>query len=236
MRDNGEHAEADADRVDVGFTEMPRQRGDAVEHRSARLRQPEHAGHLRNQDVHGDAGEKARRHRRRQQIGDPAQPEQAAGDEDHADQQRQRHRERLIVWRTGGGHQHQAAGEDRRDRGIGAAGQEAVAAEHGKTDRSRDEGEEADLRREAAEPRRRHLFGDRDRRQRQARDQIARQIAARNRAASGRSAIGLRSLRAGPGHRSLAPCCRRLVRKYSPIVRQKASRGGRASISWRAPP
>ena len=91
--------------------------------------------------------------------------------------QRQRHRERLIVRRAGGRHQHKAAGEDRRDGGIGAAGQEAVAAEHGKAERSRDEGEEADLRREAAEAGGRHLLGDRNRRQRQARDQVARQIA-----------------------------------------------------------
>ena len=85
-------------------------------------------------------------------------------------------RERLIVRRAGRRQQRQAAGEDRRDGGIGAAGQEAVAAEHGKAERARDEGEEADLRREAAEPRGRHLLGDRDRGQRQARDQVARQI------------------------------------------------------------
>ena len=97
----------DAERVEVGRAELPRQLADAVEHRPARRRQAEHAGHLRHQDVHGDAGEKADRHRRRQQIGDPAQAEQAADDEDDADHQRQRHRERLIVRRAGGGHQQQ---------------------------------------------------------------------------------------------------------------------------------
>jgi hypothetical protein len=109
-------------------------------------------------------------------IRDPAQPTQAANSEDRANQQRQSHGVRLIVGRAGCGQRNQSAGKNRRDGGIGAAGQEAVAAERGKSQRSRDEGEKADLRREAAEPGGRHLFGDGDRSQRQARDQIGRQI------------------------------------------------------------
>jgi hypothetical protein len=37
---------------------------------------------LRDQDVHGDAGEKADHHRRRQQIGDAAEAEQSAQDQE----------------------------------------------------------------------------------------------------------------------------------------------------------
>ena len=96
----------------------------------------------------------------------------------HADHQRQRDRMRGIIRRAGGGERGEAAGEDRRDGGIGAAGQEAVAAQHGETDRARHEGKEADLRLEAAEPGGRHLFGDRDRGERQPRDQVGREVGA----------------------------------------------------------
>ena len=140
--------------------------------------------------------------------------------------QRQRHRERLILRRAGGRHQHQATGEDRRDGGIGAAGQEAVAAEHGKADRSRDEGEEADLRREAAEPGGRHLLGDRDRRQRQARDQVARQVAQpeRGQRAEDRP-VGFLGTVCGNirWHRSRALCAEEYPCEYSDIARPKAS-------------
>jgi len=139
--------------------------------------QAEHAGHLRHQDVHGDAGEKADRDRHRQQIGDAAEAEQAGGDRHDADHERQRDCERLVVGRAGGGNRRKPASKNRRDRGVGAAGQESVAAQHGKADRARDEGEEADLRREPTEPRGRHLLGNRDRRERQPCDQVVRQVA-----------------------------------------------------------
>ena len=205
---------------------MPRQRRDAVEHRPAGRGQPEHAGHLRDQDVHGDAGEKADHDRRRQQIGDPAEPKQAAHDENDANSQRQRRREGLILRRAGGSHQRKASGEDRRDGGIGAAGQEAVAAEHGKADRSRDEGEETDLRREAAEAGGRHLLGNRNRRQRQARDQVARQVAQPERGQRTEDRpVGFFGAVSGNirGHRSRALCAEEYPCEYSDIARPKAS-------------
>ena len=121
----------------------------------------------------GDAGEEADHHRHRQQIGDAAEAESAAGQHHRADHQRQRDRKPLILRRAGGGERGKSAGEDRRDRGIRAAGQEAVAAEQREAERARHEGEEADLRRKTAEPRRGHLLGDRNRRQRQARHEVA---------------------------------------------------------------
>ncbi len=183
---------------------MLRERRDFIQRWSLRRRQPQHARHLRDQDVHGNAGEKADSYRRRKQVGDPAQPEHAAQHENDADHQRQRDGERLVVGRSGCRHQHQPAGEDRRDGGIRAAGQEAVAAQRGKPQRSRarDEREEADLRREAAEPRGGHLFGDRDGGQGQPRDQVARQVArAKGRQRAEDRPVGF--LRSVLGHR---PC------------------------------
>jgi hypothetical protein len=140
--------------------------------------QPEHARHLRHQDVHGNAGEKADRHRRRQQIGDAAEAEYAARDQHRAHHQGERDRERLVVRRPGGGEQRQPTGEDRRDGGIRPDREKAVGPPHGKADRARDEGEESDLRREAAEPRGRHLFGNGDRRQRQPGHDVGRHVSA----------------------------------------------------------
>ncbi|MGY3425662.1 hypothetical protein ACVWZW_006166 [Bradyrhizobium sp. F1.13.4] len=130
----------------------------------------------------GDAGEEADHDRHGQEIGDAAEAEGAAGQHHRTDHQCQRDRESLILRRAGGGQRRQPAGEDRRDRGIGAAGQETVAAEHRKAERPRHESEEADLRGEAAEPCGRHLLGNRDRRKRQAGHEVARQRIGRQRA------------------------------------------------------
>jgi hypothetical protein len=60
-------------------------------------------------------------------------PKNAADHQHKANHQRERAGQRDIVGRAGGGEQSQAASENRRDRGVGAARQEAVAAQQGKT-------------------------------------------------------------------------------------------------------
>ena len=112
--------------------------------------------------------------RDRQQVGDPAEPENAADHQHDADHQREHAGERGIVGRAGRRQQREAAGKDRRDGGVGAAGQEAVAAEQRERQRARQKREESDLRRKPAEPRRRQLLGDRDGDQGQPGDQIVR--------------------------------------------------------------
>ena len=137
--------------------------------------QPEDGRQLRDQDVHRDAGEKADGHRDRQQIGDPAETKNAADDQHNADHQRQHAGERCIFGRAGHRQQSEAAGKDRRDGRIGAAGQEAVASENGEGQRARQKCEKSDLRRKPAQPRRRQLLGDRDRGKRKPGDEIVRQ-------------------------------------------------------------
>ena len=134
---------------------------------------PEDGRHLRDQDVNGDAGEKADRDRDREQIGDPAKTENAAGDQHETDHQRQRAGKRRIFRRAGHGQQREAAGKDRRDGRIGAARQQAVAAESGKGQRAGKKREKPDLRRKPAQPRCCELFGDGDGGERDSGDQVA---------------------------------------------------------------
>ena len=86
---------------------------------------------------------------------------------------RERRGKHEVVGRAGGRRHRDAAGEDRRDGRVGAAGEESAAAERREGERGGDQHEQPDLRREIAEPRGRHLLGDGDRRQGEAGDQVA---------------------------------------------------------------
>jgi hypothetical protein len=149
---------------------------DAAQRFTAFGRQAEQSGQLRNDDMDRNAGQKTGGDRHRQKVGDPAEPEDSAQTHQQADHQRQHRRQRQIMRRAGNGDECEAAGKKRCDGRIRAGRQMAVGAEQGKAQRSRDKGEEADLGRKAAKPRRRHLFGNGDCRQRQPCGQIAIEI------------------------------------------------------------
>ena len=170
--DDRQNAEADHERERIGFVQMRGEGRHALQHGALGRGKSEYPGQLRNQDVHGNAGEKADRHGYREQIRDPAEAENSGGEQQKPDHQRQRRGQHQVFRRAGHGQRRQASGKDRRDGRIRAARQEAIAAERRECQRARQKGEEADLRGEPAEPRRRHLLGDRDRGKRQAREQI----------------------------------------------------------------
>src|SRR6516162_11930970 len=115
----------------------------------------------------GDAGEKPGDDRPRQEVGDEAEAGKSAGDEERADQECERGRERAIFRRSGGGDGRHAAGEDRRDGRIGPDRELSARSESREGERAGHEGEKADLRRKSPEPRRRHLlrYGDGGKRQ-----------------------------------------------------------------------
>jgi len=80
QRDDGQNSEADHERKRVRFVQMRDQGRQLLQHRPVGRRQPEYARQLRNQDVRGNAREKARRHRDREQIRNPAEAKNSGGE------------------------------------------------------------------------------------------------------------------------------------------------------------
>ena len=158
---------------EVGFADVVANQRQAVKHLPLAAGQAEQRRRLRDRDMDGDAREKPGHDRNGQKIGDPARPKHAGQHQNQADQQSEgRRRVRRIIRQANGSQQRQRAREDRRDRGIRARREKAVRAERREGDRAGDKGEKADIGRKAAEPRRGHLAGDGDGREREAGDEI----------------------------------------------------------------
>ena len=124
---------------------------------------PEKRRGLGKDNMHGDAAEKTRKHGNREQIRNPTGAKKAGAGEDQPDHKRKQRRQGEI-FRSGGRNDGEQRGrENRGDGRICAGGKKAVGAEKGESERSRDENVKPDMGREAAQPRRRHLFrrGDR---------------------------------------------------------------------------
>ncbi len=172
-----QHEQAEAERRQAGLAERAGERDDLGDERAAGRRDADERRRLADDDVPGDAGEKAGGDRNRQQIGDEAEAERAAERQREADAERQRRRVGGVMRRAGGRQQRQRAGEDRRDGRIGADRHQPRSAEGGETDRAGEQRDEADLRREPREPRRRHLLGDGDGGERQAGDRVGAEVA-----------------------------------------------------------
>ena len=84
--DDGEDHDGDRQRVQVGVAQVARDAGELLQGVAPRRGHAQHLGELAGDDRHGDAGEKAGDHRRRQKVGDPAH----AGHADRDDQRRRR--------------------------------------------------------------------------------------------------------------------------------------------------
>ncbi len=165
---DGHHAEAHEQRPDAG----PRRGGridveEAVLVRAARRRQAEEVGQLVDDDDHGDAGEKAGGDRRGEELGDPAQPQDAHEHHDQPDHHGQDAHQLDVVRRAQGGEADDPRREQRRDRRVGADRHLRVGAEEGEEHGAGDEGVEAGDRGHPGEPRGRQLLGQRDGEQRQ---------------------------------------------------------------------
>ena len=102
-------------------------------------REIEQRGQLRDDDVDRDAGQKSRRHGRREEACDPAQPRQPACDQDRPHGQSERGRERAVSRGALCYEKAQRAGEDGCDGRIGAGGEIAVGAEECEGERAGDE-------------------------------------------------------------------------------------------------
>ena len=140
-------------------------------------RDAEHGRRLQNQNIAGDADEKAGRHRNGQEIRDEAEFQRAGANEDEPDRDAERRRCRRIVGRPRRGEHRQGAGENRRDGRIGADRKTPAVTKHGESDRAGDQRKQAGLRREAGETGGRHLRGDGDRGQRQAGENVGAEVA-----------------------------------------------------------
>ena len=151
---------------------MPGEDCNPLQHRTARSGQPEDTRQLGNQDMHRNAGKKADRHGYREQIRDPAQAENSGCEKQKADHQREGCRPAPRIQASLIQRGSKTSGKDRRYGRIRAARQEAIASETGERQRACQKGEKADLRGEPAEPGCRHLFGNCDRGEGQARKQI----------------------------------------------------------------
>ena len=94
---HGRDPEPDQQRERLGLVQMGRERSDAFVNGAADARHAQNGRRLREDDVDRDAGQKAGDDRLRQQIGDPAEPDEAARDQDRAHQERERGGEPRIV-------------------------------------------------------------------------------------------------------------------------------------------
>src|SRR5665213_2970995 len=92
-----QHGEADRKREQIGLRQLPGQGRQPLQHRTTGGRQPEYGRQLRDQDVHGNAGQKSHGHRDREQVGDPAEPQNAADDKYEPDHQCEHTGERDII-------------------------------------------------------------------------------------------------------------------------------------------
>ena len=88
-----------------------------------------HRGRLQNENMAGDADEKARRHRYGQKVSDEAELEGAGANENEADCEAERRRGRgVMLWSRCSQHT-ESAGENRRDGRIGADREAPAVAE-----------------------------------------------------------------------------------------------------------
>ena len=152
--------------------------GQGLLHERTRTRlKAEHRRRLRNQNVARNADEKARRNRNGQEVGDEAEPERAAADENDPDHHRERRGGRGVMVGPRPGERGQRASENGRNGRIRADRKAPARAEQRKPDRARGKREEANPRRQPGEAGGRHLRGDGDCGQRQAGEGVRLQIA-----------------------------------------------------------
>ena len=89
----------------------------------------EHRGRLQNENMAGDADEKASRYRNGQKVGDEAELEGAGANENEPDREAERRGSRGVMLGSRGGERRKRAGENRRDRRIGADREAPAVAE-----------------------------------------------------------------------------------------------------------
>ncbi len=171
------HAEADRQGPGIGRWSARDEGQGLLSKRAVARLDAEHRGGLQNENMAGDADEKAGRHRNGQKVGDEAELEGAGANENEPDREAERRRGRCVMLRSRGGEHGQRAGENRRDGRIGADRKAPAVAEQREPDRGGDEGKQTDLRREVGETGGRHLRGNGDRGQRQAGDHVGAKVA-----------------------------------------------------------
>ena len=171
------HAKADRQRPGIGRWSA-RDEGQGLLNKRTVIRfDAEHRGRLQNENMAGDAEEKARRHRNGQKVSDEAELEDAGANENEPDREAERRRGcRIMLWPRRREHR-KRAGENRRDGRIGADRKAPAVAEKREPDRGGDKSKQTDLRREVGETGGRHLRGNGDRGERQAGDHVGAEVA-----------------------------------------------------------
>ncbi len=171
------HAEANRQRPEIGRWSARDEGQGLLNKRTVIGFEAEHRGRLQNENMAGDAEEKARRHRNGQKVSDEAEPEGAGANQNEPDRQAERRRGcRIMLWPRRG-ERRKRAGENRRDGRIGADRKAPAVAKKREPDRGGDKCKQADLRREVGKTSGRHLRGDGDRGQRQAGDHVGAEVA-----------------------------------------------------------
>ena len=117
------------------------------------------------------------RHRNGQKVGDEAEPERAAADEDEPDHEAERRRGCGVMGRSRSGKHGQRARENGRNGRIRADRKPPAVAEESKPDRAGQQSEKADPRRQSGETGGRHLLGNGDGGQRQAGEGVSAEVA-----------------------------------------------------------
>ncbi len=174
---DGEHAQADRQCPRIGRSGLLDEGQGLLGERTAGRRDAEHRRRLRNKNVAGDADKEAGRHRNGQKIGDEAEAQRARANKDQPDRDAEHGRGRGVVGRSGCREHGQRAGENRRNGRIRPHRKPPAVAEQSKPNRGRDQGKQADLRREVRKASGRHLRGNGDGGQRQAGDGVGAEVA-----------------------------------------------------------
>ena len=171
------HAKADRQRPGIGRWSARNEGQGLLNKRTVIWFDAEHRGRLQNENMAGDAEEKARRHRNGQKVSDEAEPEDAGANENEPDCKAERRRGcRIMLWPRRREHR-KRAGENRRDGRIGADRKAPAVAKKREPDRGGDKSKQTDLRREVGEARGRHLRGNCDRGKCQTGDHVGAEVA-----------------------------------------------------------
>ena len=171
------HAKADRQRPGIGRWSARNEGHGLLSKRTVIRFDAEHRGRLQNENMAGDAEEKARRHRNGQKVSDEAEPEDAGANENEPDREAERRRGcRIMLWPRRREHR-KRAGENRRDGRIGADREAPAVTEEREPNRGGDKSEQTDLRREVGKTGGRHLRGNGDRGKCQAGDHIGAEVA-----------------------------------------------------------
>ena len=172
--DQRQRHEADRERVRVGVRQLGDELAQLVGDGAAHRRHAEQLGQLPHDDRDREAEDEPGHHRLGEEVGDEAEPRHAGGEQEHADGHGQGRRQHQVQRRIAAGQVDDDRRRHDRHRRAGGDLEVAARAEHGVDRHGRERRRQADLGRDARQPR----VGERDRHHHDPRGQRGDQVGA----------------------------------------------------------